>query len=131
MSSPVVYIHTNEQQMLGAIASARLSRNSVVPLERLMQPQKAGLSIDVNIGLQGPTGRLRRWLRKHGVRSARRFPAHSEVRQKAFVFSLVQECLASCQVSEDVLRHAVAVRDVRPDVSERIATCGDCKPVAS
>jgi hypothetical protein len=130
MTSPILCIPTFEQWKLGAVASARLSRNSVVLLERMMQPQKGGLSIDVDIGLQEPPERLRRRLSTRGVLSARRFPPHSDPRQKAFFFSLVKECLTWCQGSEDVLRHALAVRDLRPEFFVRVATCGDCGPVA-
>jgi len=99
--------------------------------ERLTQPWKTGLPIDFNMNFQGPTGRARRWLREHGWLPAKRFQPHPDPRQEAFFFSLVKECLASGQVSEDFVRRAVAAHDVRPDVFERIAACGDWKPLAS
>ncbi|HMO46362.1 MAG TPA: hypothetical protein PKB14_10055 [Rubrivivax sp.] len=99
--------------------------------ERLTQPWKTGLPVDFNMNFQGPMGRARRWLRERGVLPARRFQPHPDPRQEAFFFSLVKECLATGQVSEDFVRRAVAARDVRPDVFERIAASGDWKPLAS
>ena len=99
--------------------------------ERLTQPWKTGLPIDFNMNFQGPTGRLRRWLRDRGWLPARRYQPHPDPRQEAFFFGLVKECLAAGLVSEDFVRRAVAAHDVRPDVFERIAASGDWKPLAS
>ncbi len=59
--------------------------------ERLTQPWKTGLPIDFNMNFQGPTGRLRRWLREGGWLPARRFQPHPDPRQEAFFFSLVKD----------------------------------------
>jgi hypothetical protein len=99
--------------------------------ERLTQPWKTGLPIDFNMNFQSPSGRLRRWWRQRGVLPARRLQLHPEARQAAFFFSLIKECLATGQVSEDFVRRAVAAQDVRPDVFERIAASGDWRPLAS
>jgi hypothetical protein len=63
--------------------------------------------------------------------SARRFPAHPDPRWKAFFSSLVKQRPALRHVSEDILRHAMAVDDVRPDAFEHIVTCDNRKPVAA
>ena len=73
---------------------------------------------------------MRRWLRDRGLLRAKRFQPHPDPRQEAFFFSLVKECLASGELSEDVVRRAVAAGDVRPDVFDRIAACGDWKQAA-
>jgi hypothetical protein len=95
--------------------------------ERLTQPWKTGLPIDFNMNFQGASGRMRRWLRDRGLLPSRRFQPHPDPRQEAFFFSLVKECLQSGEVSEDFVRRAVAARDVRPDVFERLAAVGDRK----
>jgi hypothetical protein len=99
--------------------------------ERLTQPWKTGLPVDFNMNFQGPSGKLRRWLRDHGWLPAKRFQPHPDPRQESFFFSLLKECLDLGLVSEDFVRRAVAVGDVRPDVIDRIAAAGDHRPLAA
>jgi hypothetical protein len=99
--------------------------------ERLTQPWKTGLPVDFNMNFQGPSGKLRRWLRDHGWLPAKRFQPHPDPRQESFFFSLLKECLDLGLVSEDFVRRAVAAGDVRPDVIDRIAASGDHRPLAA
>lgn len=107
MNQPVVSNHTNQQQKADYKGWTQLAG----------EPQDM-------------IGQLCRWLRERSLLPARRFQPHPEPRQEALFFSLVKERLASGQVSEHFVRRAVAARDVRPVVFERIAACGDCKPLA-
>ena len=100
--------------------------------ERLTQPWKTGLPIDFNMNFQGPAGRMRRWLREHGLLGAgRRYQPHPDRRQETFFFQLVSECLGNGELSEDMVRRAVAAGDVRPDVFDCIAAAGGARQAAA
>ncbi|HET6598480.1 MAG TPA: hypothetical protein VFG60_00845 [Burkholderiaceae bacterium] len=93
--------------------------------ERLTQPWKTGLPVDFNLNFQGAGGKLRRWLRDRGLLGAqRRYQPHPDPNQEHFFFELLKDGLEQGVVSEAFLRHAIARRDVRPDVFERLAGVG-------
>jgi hypothetical protein len=93
--------------------------------ERLTQPWKTGLPVNFNTNFQGRAGRIRHWLRGHGLLGGeRKFQPHPDPRQEAFFFGLLKECLDTGQVSADYVRRAVASQDVRPDAFELLARQG-------
>jgi hypothetical protein len=93
--------------------------------ERLTQPWKTGLPVDFNINFQGRTGRMRRWLREHGLLGGgRMYQPHPDPRQEEFFFALLKECLDGGLVSADYVRRAMAKRDVRADAFELLARQG-------
>ena len=89
--------------------------------ERLTQPWKTGLPIDFNLNFKSVTGRAKRWLGQRGWLSSPRYQQHPDPRQAAFFFSLLKECLANGEVSEDYVRQAIASHDVRADAFEVLA----------
>jgi len=89
--------------------------------ERLTQPWKTGLPIDFNLNFKSVTGRAKRWLGQRGWLSSPRYQQHPDPRQEAFFFSLLKECLANGEVSEDYVRQAIASHDVRADAFEVLA----------
>jgi hypothetical protein len=93
--------------------------------ERLTQPWKTGLPVDFNMNFQGASGRVRRWLRDHGLLPARRrYLPHPDPEQEAFFFDLLRQALEAGVIEEALVRRGIDRHDVRPDAFELLARAG-------
>jgi len=93
--------------------------------KRRTQPWKTGLPIDF-------TNRIplvSRFLPENGIKLWGKYKPHPDLRQEAFFFALVKECLANGMLTEAQLKKEMAENHVRHDALDVIARVGSVDEV--